>query len=87
MRRYKGEYELAKNNLMASREALEVARLDTQTKRKQLAELSEQLANIEANLKKLLHGAKPEHAGKKRVDNVITAIQNVAGKRRSIVNE
>ena len=80
----KGEYEVTKNNLMASKEALEAARLDTQTKRKQLAKSSEKLAKIEAMYKKLLRGAKP---GQKRVDNVITAIKSVADKRRSVINE
>ena len=80
----KGEYEVTKNNLMASKEALEAARLDTQTKRKQLAKSSEKLAKIEAMYKELLRGAKP---GQKRVDNVITAIKSVADKRRSVINE
>lgn len=72
---------------MASKEALEAARLDTQTKRKQLAKSSEKLAKIEAEYKKLLRGAKPGHVGQKRVDNVITAIKSVADKRRSVINE
>jgi len=93
MRRYKEDFEITKNQLIAANSQLESARIAKVTKQMELKKVKEQAANTDVILKSLIKRASsqrllnPSEGSKgERVDNIVTVIKNVAERRRSTVN-
>ena len=93
MRRYKEDFEITKNQLIAANSQLESARIAKVTKQMELKKVKEQAANTDVILKSLIKRASSqrllnpsEGSNGERVDNIVTVIKNVAERRRSTVN-